>query len=91
MEIGGRTVLVASLLDLLRIADALIPSQPATRGSRRTPLPGATPRKWSRRQSSAHYDALALRAVLDVRAAKQAEWDGEYVSAAPGPDFGPED
>lgn len=93
MEIGGRTVLVASLLDLLRIADALI-SEPAPK--REDPdehpyLLEQRQRKWSRRQSSAHYDALALRAVLDVRAAKQAEWDGEYVSAAPGPDFGPED
>jgi len=93
MEIGGGTVLVASLLDLLRIADALI-SEPAPK--REDPdehpyLLEQRQRKWSRRQSSAHCDALALRAVLDVRAAKQAAWDGEYVSAAPGPDFGPED
>jgi transcriptional regulator with XRE-family HTH domain len=93
MAVGGRAVLVASLLDLLRIADALI-SEPAP--SREDPdehpyLLEERQRKWSRRQSSAHYDALALRAVLDVRAAKQAAWDGEYVSAAPGPDFGLED
>jgi len=39
-------------------------------------------RKWSRRQSSAHYDALALRAVLDVRAAKQAAWEADDRSDA---------
>jgi len=93
MAVGGRTLLVASLLDLLRIADASI-SEPAP--EREDPdehpyLLEERQRKWSRRQSSAHYDALALRAVLDVRAAKQAAWEAEYVSAAPGPDFGPED
>ena len=74
MEIGGRTVLVASLLDLLRIADALI-SEPAPKREDPDEHPYLLEqrwRKWSRRQSSAHCDALALRAVLDVRAAKQA-------------------
>jgi transcriptional regulator with XRE-family HTH domain len=52
MGVGGRTLLVASLLDLLRIADA-------------SPGPNAG------RQ------ALALRAVLDVRAAKQAAWEAD--------------
>ena len=79
MAVGGRAVLVASLLDLLRIADALI-SEPAP--SREDPdehpyLLEERQRKWSRRQSSAHYDALALRAVLDVRAAKQAAWEAD--------------
>ena len=94
MVVGGRTLLVASLLDLLRIADALIPGpKPQPPGSRRRPLtsrPSASSKSaWS--QAHQRRDALALRAVLDVRAAKQAAWDGEYVSAAPGPDFGPED
>jgi transcriptional regulator with XRE-family HTH domain len=52
LGVGGRTLLVASLLDLLRIADA-------------SPGPNAV------RQ------ALALRAVLDVRAAKQAAWEAD--------------
>jgi len=93
LEIGGRTVLVASLLDLLRIADA---STPGPAPSREDPdeHPYHVERRhrksvWS--QVHARREALALRAVLDVRAAKQAAWDGEYVSAAPGPDFGPED
>ena len=77
MAVGGRTVLVASLLDLLRIADASM-SDPAP--SREDPdehpyLVEERNRKSFWRQTNARYDALALRAVLDVRAAKQAAWE----------------
>jgi transcriptional regulator with XRE-family HTH domain len=79
MAVGGRTVLVASLLDLLRIADALI-SEPAPK--REDPdehpyLVEERNRKSLWRQTNARYDALALRAVLDVRAAKQAAWEAD--------------
>jgi hypothetical protein len=84
MVVGGRTLLVASLLDLLRIADAL--------------MPGPNPSHWdldadSHQQAKRHSksawnqahqrrDALALRAVLDVRAAKQAAWEADDRSDA---------
>ncbi len=79
MGVGGGTVQVASLLDLLRIADA---STPGPAGSRRDPdadLHQEAKRRsksaWS--QAGARRDALALRAVLDVRAAKQAAWEAD--------------
>ena len=79
MAVGGRAVLVASLLDLLRIADASM-SDPAP--SREDPdehpyLVEERNRKSFWRQTNARYDALALRAVLDVRAAKQAAWEAD--------------
>jgi transcriptional regulator with XRE-family HTH domain len=79
MAVGGRAVLVAGLLDLLRIADASM-SDPAP--SREDPdehpyLVEERNRKSFWRQTNARYDALALRAVLDVRAAKQAAWEAD--------------
>jgi hypothetical protein len=84
MAVGGRAVLVASLLDLLRIADASM-SDPAP--SREDPdehpyLVEERNRKSFWRQTNARYDALALRAVLDVRAAKQAAWETDDRSDA---------
>jgi transcriptional regulator with XRE-family HTH domain len=84
LVVGGRTLLVASLLDLLRIADASAPSlvpgpedpdeHPYDVDERRRKAVGS--------YVGARYDALALRAVLDVRAAKQAAWAADGRSDA---------
>jgi hypothetical protein len=84
MVVGGRTLLVASLLDLLRIADALMPGPNPSHWD-----PDADSHQQAKRHSKlawsqAHQrrDALALRAVLDVRAAKQAAWEADDRSEA---------
>jgi transcriptional regulator with XRE-family HTH domain len=84
MVVGGRTLLVASLLDLLRIADALMPGPNPSHWD-----PDADSHQQAKRHSKlawsqAHQrrDALALRAVLDVRAAKQAAWEADDRSDA---------
>ena len=82
--VGGRTLLVASLLDLLRIADASTPGPAPSHWD-----PDAHPHQQTERRSKAAFrqagfrlDALALRAVLDVRAAKQAAWEADGHSEA---------
>jgi transcriptional regulator with XRE-family HTH domain len=84
MVVGGRTVLVASLLDLLRIADALMPGPNPSHWD-----PDADSHQQAKRHSKSAWsqahqrrDALALRAVLDVRAAKQAAWEADDRSEA---------
>ena len=84
MVVGGRTLLVASLLDLLRIADASTPVPVASHRDPDADLHQEAKRHsksaWS--QAGARRDALALRAVLDVRAAKQAAWEADDRSDA---------
>ncbi len=84
MVLGGRALLVASLLDLLRIADASTPGPIAGRRDPDADLHQEAKRRsnsaW--RQAHARRDALALRAVLDVRAAKQAAWEADDRSEA---------
>jgi transcriptional regulator with XRE-family HTH domain len=84
MGVGGRTLLVASLLDLLRIADALMPGPNPSHWD-----PDADSHQQAKRHSKSAWsqahqrrDALALRAVLDVRAAKQAAWEADDRSEA---------
>jgi transcriptional regulator with XRE-family HTH domain len=84
MVVGGRTLLVASLLDLLRIADALMPGPNPSHWD-----PDADSHQQAKRHSKSAWsqahqrrDALALRAVLDVRAAKQAAWEADDRSEA---------
>jgi transcriptional regulator with XRE-family HTH domain len=84
MVVGGRTLLVASLLDLLRIADALMPGPNPSHWD-----PDADSHQQAKRHSKSAWrqahqrrDALALRAVLDVRAAKQAAWEADDRSDA---------
>jgi transcriptional regulator with XRE-family HTH domain len=84
MAVGGRAVLVASLLDLLRIADASM-SDPAPSPEDPDEHPYLVEernRKSFSRQTNARYDAQALRTVLDVRAAKQAAWEADDRSDA---------
>jgi transcriptional regulator with XRE-family HTH domain len=84
LVVGGRTVLVASLLDLLRIADALMPGPNPSHWDLDADSHQQAKRHSKSAWSQAHQrrDALALRAVLDVRAAKQAAWEADERSEA---------
>jgi hypothetical protein len=84
MGVGGRTLLVASLLDLLRIADASTPGPDPSHRDPDADLHQDAKRRSKSAWSQAHQrrDALALRAVLDVRAAKQAAWEADDRSDA---------
>jgi transcriptional regulator with XRE-family HTH domain len=84
LVVGGRTVLVASLLDLLRIADALMPGPNPSHWDLDADSHQQAKRHSKSAWSQAHQrrDALALRAVLDVRAAKQAAWEADDRSEA---------